>query len=373
VSAARPLPVDDYDDGIGGYADDRAEAAYREPAGARVRAGGARVAAGRVGTAGDRVGTAGDRVGTAGDRTGMAGEPVGAGGERAGTAAPSRPHRPSRPPARRAPAARPPREPRPPAEARPAAYTDLEPGQDDLGGSPGADLDGPSPTEAAPAGRPAAADDADREFLTVVRGRPRRRAARAPFVLLLMFLLGAGLLCLLLLNTALAQNSFQQHALTRSSNELADTEQALSLRLDQLSDPTQLAQRAAQLGMVPGGLPTVLVPGAPLPPGARVIGRDPASGATLVIVPAPPAPPAAKPATPKPGASAPAAPRPSAGASSASAAAAAGTSASGTSASGTSASGTSASGTSAAGASASGGTASGGSAGGPSAPPGGTR
>ncbi|AEH10427.1 MULTISPECIES: hypothetical protein [Protofrankia] len=120
-------------------------------------------------------------------------------------------------------------------------------------------------------------------------GQPpvRGNAPRAPFVILLLLLMGAGLMGLLLLNTALAQSAFKVHDLGQDSSDLMDEEQALSMRLDNLSDPANLAARAAQLGMVPGGIPYYLPAGAPLPPGARVIGAEPSSGFVVVVVPPP--------------------------------------------------------------------------------------
>jgi hypothetical protein len=108
--------------------------------------------------------------------------------------------------------------------------------------------------------------------------------------------MGAGLMCLLLLNTALAQNAFLVHNLQKSSAALSDEEQALALRLDRLSDPADLAARAAGLGMAPGGIPTYLPPGTPIPPGARVLGTDPSSGIVTVVVPPVAVPPARRPA-----------------------------------------------------------------------------
>ncbi len=120
--------------------------------------------------------------------------------------------------------------------------------------------------------------------LAASRPLPRGHAPRAPFVILLLLLMGAGLMCLLLLNTALAQNAFLVHNLQKSSAALSDEAQALSLRLDQLSDPANLAARATDLGMVSGGIPVYLPSGTPLPPGARVIDTDPVSGAIVIVV-----------------------------------------------------------------------------------------
>lgn len=131
-----------------------------------------------------------------------------------------------------------------------------------------------------------------RPGLSVLRVPARSTAPRGPFVVLLLVLMGAGLLSLLLLNTALMENSFHADELERQSTELTRQEQQLSLQLDEQSDPGQLAARANQLGMVPGGVPEYLPANAPLPPGARVLTRDAGSGMLLVVVPGPSAAPA---------------------------------------------------------------------------------
>ncbi|MDT3441087.1 hypothetical protein [Pseudofrankia sp. BMG5.37] len=116
-----------------------------------------------------------------------------------------------------------------------------------------------------------------------------QRAPRAPFVILLLVLMGSGLVCLLLLNTSLSENAFQEHSLQTTSSALADEEEALAVQSDRLSAPGALAARAQALGMAPGDLPEYLPAGAPLPPGARVVagGGDANGGVILYVVPAP--------------------------------------------------------------------------------------
>jgi len=128
------------------------------------------------------------------------------------------------------------------------------------------------------------------------------RAPRAPFVILLLVLMGSGLVCLLLLNTALSENAFKEHALQTTSSTLADQEAALAVQSDRLSAPGALAGRAQGLGMQPGGLPKYLPSGTPLPPGARVVAgsADENGGVTLYVVPAPGQPAAAAPAAVQP-------------------------------------------------------------------------
>jgi hypothetical protein len=104
-------------------------------------------------------------------------------------------------------------------------------------------------------------------------------------VLLVVGLLGLGLLALLLLNTASAQDAFQLSDLQRQSKALGDQQQSLSRQASQLSDPASVAAAAAKLGMIPGAVPIFLAPGQKAPAGENVDG--------LIIVPAPrPAQPA---------------------------------------------------------------------------------
>ncbi|MBD0419908.1 septum formation initiator family protein [Streptomyces sp. NPDC052309] len=130
-------------------------------------------------------------------------------------------------------------------------------------------------------------------------GGGRGQAARAPFVLLVVLLLGGGLIGLLVLNSALSEGSFQLDDLKEETKNLTDEEQALQRDIDAYSAPRALQRRARELGMVPGGDPAFLGPdgtvkGVPSPASA--------SGATpLVIAPeALTAPPATAPPTTQP-------------------------------------------------------------------------
>lgn len=107
----------------------------------------------------------------------------------------------------------------------------------------------------------------------------RAHAPRAPFVLLIVGLLGLGLLALLLLNTASAQDAFRLSDLQRQSKALADQEQTLTRQSADLSDPANVAAAASKLGMVPGAVPIFLKPGQKVPAG-KLIGD-------MVVVPAP--------------------------------------------------------------------------------------
>jgi cell division protein FtsB len=86
----------------------------------------------------------------------------------------------------------------------------------------------------------------------------RSKAARTPFVVVLVALLGGGLLGLLALNTVLAQDAFRLHALKTQGRELAVREQALQREVESLRTPQALAARAQEMGMVPAGPPAFL-------------------------------------------------------------------------------------------------------------------
>ncbi|MFC8171526.1 hypothetical protein [Streptomyces sp. NPDC057325] len=123
-------------------------------------------------------------------------------------------------------------------------------------------------------------------------------AARTPFVLLVVVLLGGGLISLLLLNSALNQGSFRLNELKNRTTELTDEEQALQRDVDAYAAPDALERRARELGMVPGGSPAFLGPD------GKVLGRPSAAPS-----PEPsPTPTATATADPPP-----AAPKPSAG------------------------------------------------------------
>lgn len=104
-------------------------------------------------------------------------------------------------------------------------------------------------TAAAPAGRVQPGPSRFRRQLALVPA-VRTGAPRAPFVVLVGTLLTAGLVGLLMLHTALAEDSFRLHDLKKRSAALADREQALQQLVDLESSPRQLAVRAEGLGMV---------------------------------------------------------------------------------------------------------------------------
>ncbi|MEV5980145.1 septum formation initiator family protein [Streptomyces sp. NPDC052114] len=149
------------------------------------------------------------------------------------------------------------------------------------------------------------------------------QAARTPFVLLVVLLLGGGLITLLILNSSLNEGSFQVSELKKETKDLTEEEQELQRDVDGYAAPDALQRRARELGMVPGGDPAFLdpdgavrgVPGvAARPSGLHEMAprpREVASPAASVSAPAaPPAsPPAQRPAAAaRPSAAAPPAP-----------------------------------------------------------------
>lgn len=81
--------------------------------------------------------------------------------------------------------------------------------------------------------------------------RLRSRAPRMPFVTLVSLVLLAGVLGLLLFNTSMQQASFEATRLESQAASLSAQEQSLTMQLDKLRDPQQLAQRAQAQGLVP--------------------------------------------------------------------------------------------------------------------------
>ncbi|MEV6574931.1 hypothetical protein [Streptomyces sp. NPDC051577] len=143
----------------------------------------------------------------------------------------------------------------------------------------------------------------------VAAGGGTGQAARMPFVLLVVALLGGGLISLLLLNSALNQGSFQLTQLKKETLVLTDEEQALQRDVDGYSAPDALQRRAHELGLVPGGSPVFIGPD----------GKVAGTASQAQAPPPPPPAPVAQPAVsaapsgaPSAAASGPAAPNPAA-------------------------------------------------------------
>ncbi|MFE7763913.1 hypothetical protein [Streptomyces sp. NPDC057438] len=127
-------------------------------------------------------------------------------------------------------------------------------------------------------------------------------AARTPFVLLVVLLLGGGLIGLLVLNSALSEGSFKLDDLQEDVKSYTDEEQALQRDVDAYSAPDALQRRARELGMVPGGDPAFLNPDGTVegvPSAARpTVARMPLVLAPEVLDPGPPPSPSRPPSRP---------------------------------------------------------------------------
>ena len=75
------------------------------------------------------------------------------------------------------------------------------------------------------------------------------------FILALIATMVLSLLATLMINTALAQGSYERGRLVTESTVLADRQESLTTELSQLRAPAALAQRALALGMVPAQSP----------------------------------------------------------------------------------------------------------------------
>ena len=119
--------------------------------------------------------------------------------------------------------------------------------------SPFAGTSGPARAGARPAAGPAprprpGTRSAPRSPLAVV---PEKQSSQGrAFVLLLIGVLGAGLVGLLVLNTAMQRAAFALDSLDRQAQALEVRRQVLDLRVDRLRSPQTLGLRATELGMV---------------------------------------------------------------------------------------------------------------------------
>jgi hypothetical protein len=82
-------------------------------------------------------------------------------------------------------------------------------------------------------------------------GRTRPRHPRAPFILLLVGLLGGALISLLFISTTLAEGSYRITNLQQQNANLAKQEQLLSQQVAQAAAPAQIAQEAEAFGLRP--------------------------------------------------------------------------------------------------------------------------
>jgi hypothetical protein len=100
-----------------------------------------------------------------------------------------------------------------------------------------------------PPGTPSRPVTAPRHTRPVTGERTAPRHPRAPFLLLLVGLLGGALVTLLVISTTLAEGSFQISNLQQQNTNLARQEQVLTEAVAQAQSPQQIAQEAERLGM----------------------------------------------------------------------------------------------------------------------------
>ncbi|MGH3544529.1 MAG: hypothetical protein ACRDPW_01135, partial [Mycobacteriales bacterium] len=100
------------------------------------------------------------------------------------------------------------------------------------------------------------------------------QAPRAPFVCLIVVLIAAGLVGLVILNTAVNSNSFRLHEQSARQKQLDVTEAQLRRDVANLDSPSRLDTEARRLGLIPAGNPgfvdlsTGTISGKPQPAGA---------------------------------------------------------------------------------------------------------
>ncbi|MEV8028941.1 hypothetical protein ACPCUX_09415 [Cellulosimicrobium sp. AB352] len=112
----------------------------------------------------------------------------------------------------------------------------------------------PRPARPAPAPRPSltalpggASERALRSRLELVRA-PLQARSKVPFLVVCMSILGAALLCALLVNTTMARNSYEMSELRREVSRVAQDTQSLQLQVAE--QKTALPETARGLGMV---------------------------------------------------------------------------------------------------------------------------
>ncbi|WP_149257292.1 hypothetical protein [Actinomadura sp. K4S16] len=97
--------------------------------------------------------------------------------------------------------------------------------------------------------------DVARSTSTAASRRSGQAAPRAPFVLLIVGLLGGALVSLLLLNTVLAKDAFTLTRLQQSNKQLEQQRQAYEEEIAREGSPQQLSNKAEGLGMKQGENP----------------------------------------------------------------------------------------------------------------------
>lgn len=100
-------------------------------------------------------------------------------------------------------------------------------------------------------------EDAKAAGLRLVRP-VRSRARRAPFVTVVLTVLGVGLVGLIVMSTVLQAQSFEAAKLERQAASLETRQQSIAREVDRLQSPANVASRAIAIGMVPNANPAFL-------------------------------------------------------------------------------------------------------------------
>ncbi|ADH66333.1 hypothetical protein [Nocardiopsis dassonvillei] len=108
-----------------------------------------------------------------------------------------------------------------------------------------------------PATRPAAAPA--RAKRTRTGGGAQGRAPRIPFVLLILFLLGATLVSLLVLRSVVAEEAFAIANLKEENRELSYEEQQRRSTVAELESSERISDEAEAMGMEQGGEPPLFL------------------------------------------------------------------------------------------------------------------
>jgi len=109
---------------------------------------------------------------------------------------------------------------------------------------------------AAPRLRPQKSQPRNRALRLV--GPVSSRARKAPFVVVVLVVVGIGLVGLILVSTVLQAQSFEVAKLNQEAAALESRHQALNREVHQLQSPSSIASRALRLGMVPNANPVFL-------------------------------------------------------------------------------------------------------------------
>lgn len=106
---------------------------------------------------------------------------------------------------------------------------------------------------------------------------PKGRASNAKFAMIISYMIGFGLLALLIINTKAAQAAFEKHKMQSQLNQMIATKQNLTSQVAAAESTDNLVTAARTLGMVPAETPVFIrlsdqsVVGQPVPAKAPLV------------------------------------------------------------------------------------------------------